>query len=68
VRVYDFSGGLVVTLQQDSPGRNAALTWDGRNGSGEEVKRGPLVANAEVRYEDGETEVLREVFLFDPDR
>jgi hypothetical protein len=68
VRVYDFSGGLVVTLQQDSPGRNAALTWDGRNGGGEEVKRGPLVANAEVRYEDGETEVLREVFLFDPDR
>ena len=67
LRVYDLSGGLVVTLQQDAPGLNAALTWDGRNGGGEEVRKGPLVANAEVRYDDGETEVLREVFLFDPD-
>lgn len=66
VRIYDLGGELVVSLPDLSPGRNYMLRWDGKNGGGEQVKKGPLVAVAEVVFADGEKTVYREIFLFDP--
>ena len=70
LRIYDLSGDLVVILTKDFPSRNYAFRWDGLNGGGEDVKKGPLVAVSEAEV-DGSTAgdaVFREVFLFDPDR
>jgi len=67
LRLYDLAGELVVVLEQTGPGQSFAFPWDGKNGSGEDVKKGPLVVVAEAHYTDGTTEVFREIFLFDPD-
>lgn len=66
VHVYDMTGYLVVTLEEFDEKQNYAIPWDGRNGSGNEVKKGPLVVVAKVLLVGGETESFREVFLFDP--
>jgi hypothetical protein len=66
LRIYDLAGDLVVILEIDESRTNYPFAWDGINGDGEEVKKGPLVAVAEIRYEDGDKEVKREIFLFDP--
>jgi hypothetical protein len=36
------------------------------NGSGVEVKKGPLVGVAAIDYADGSHDVFRDVFLYDP--
>ena len=66
LRVYDLGGGLVQVLNSTSAGTNIALPWDGRNGNGEAVKKGPLVAIAKIQYQDGGSEVFREAFLYEP--
>jgi flagellar hook assembly protein FlgD len=66
LRLYDLSGDLVVVLEQTMPGKNFTFAWDGKNGDGEDVKKGPLVSVAEIFYADGTKEVIREIFLFEP--
>jgi flagellar hook assembly protein FlgD len=67
IRIYDLTGDLVVVLEDSSNRQYYSLYWDGRNGSGDRVKRGPLVAVATaVRY-DGSKDTFREIFLFDPE-
>jgi flagellar hook assembly protein FlgD len=67
VRIYDLSGDLVVVLEDSSNKQYYSLYWDGRNGSGDRVKRGPLVAVATVVRYDGGKDTFRELFLFDPE-
>lgn len=66
VRVYDMGGLLVESLHQPASGTSLAIPWNGLNGDREIVKKGPLVAVAQIRYQSGETEVFREIFLFQP--
>jgi flagellar hook assembly protein FlgD len=66
LRIYDLSGDLVVVLTDETPARNYAIEWNGRNGDGEQVKKGPLVAVAQAEYDAGTDVVLRELFLYDP--
>jgi flagellar hook assembly protein FlgD len=66
LRVYDLSGELVVSLASDLSARNYAFVWDGRNGDGDDVKKGPLVAVSQAEYGTGPDVVFREIFLFDP--
>ena len=66
LRLYDLSGDLVVILEQIVPGNNFTFAWDGKNGDGEDVKKGPLVSVAEIVYADGTKEIIREIFLFEP--
>lgn len=67
IRLFDLAGDPVIVLTRTTPATSYAFVWDGLNGDGEEVKKGPLVAVAEVRYEDGNTDIFREIFLFDSD-
>jgi flagellar hook assembly protein FlgD len=66
LRIYDLSGNLVTVLRSDATSSNVAIPWDGLNGDGEDVRKGPLVAVAETRYQDGGREIFREIFLLDP--
>jgi hypothetical protein len=66
LRVYDMGGKLVRALSSQSSGSNISIAWDGRNGDGETVRKGPLVAVAQIRYQSGGSEVFREIFLFEP--
>jgi len=66
VHVYDLTGGLVVELNDLDEKQYYAVAWNGRNGGGETVKKGPLVAVVQAHYADGGTDVFREVFLFEP--
>lgn len=67
LRVFDLIGNVVIEFERDDDATSYAFAWDGRNGSGITVRRGPLVVIAEVIYPDGEREILREAFLFNPD-
>lgn len=66
LRLYDLAGDLVATVSRSRPAKNFVFRWDGRNGSGTDVKRGPLVAVAVAVFENGEEQIFREIFLFDP--
>ena len=66
LRVFDLTGQVVVVLEDDGTRQFYSIAWNGINGSGIDVKKGPLVAVASVDYEDGTHDVFREVFLFDP--
>jgi hypothetical protein len=66
LKVYDLGGELVVALRDLTIRQNYLIRWSGKNGGGEDVKKGPLVAVAEVTFENGENTVYREIFLFDP--
>jgi flagellar hook assembly protein FlgD len=66
LRIYDMAGDLVVVLNQPLPAQNYVFVWDGLNGDGTNVKRGPLVAVAEADNNDGKTVIFREIFLFAP--
>jgi len=70
LRIYDLSGEVVVILSNEFPARNYAFAWNGLNGDGEPVKKGPLVAVSQADYEtdQGSDVVFREIFLFDPDK
>jgi len=66
LRIYDMSGLLVCVLEKRSPADFVSIAWNGLNGDGREVKKGPLVAVALVELSDGKKEALRRVFLFEP--
>jgi len=66
LRVYDMTGDLVVALSDEGGGTTYSIPWDGHNGNGDRVDRGPLVAVAEVSFSDGDRSIYRELFLFDP--
>jgi flagellar hook assembly protein FlgD len=68
LRIYDLSGEIVVVLVNDFPAQNYSFAWDGKNGSGEDVKKGPLVAVSQAEFDEASDLVFREVFLFDPDK
>lgn len=67
LKVFDLAGDLVATLEDASTSQFYSLPWNGHNGSGVATKRGPLVAVAVLVYPDGTREILREVFLYNPD-
>jgi hypothetical protein len=67
LRVFDVMGDLVATLEDEDDAQYYSLPWNGRNGSGMATKKGPLVAIVLLRYDGGESEIVREVFLYDPD-
>jgi flagellar hook assembly protein FlgD len=64
--VYDLAGNVVERLRSNRLGRTFTLIWDGNNGNGEPVKRGPLVVVLEVTFPDGEKKVHRQGMLFTP--
>ena len=66
LRIYDMSGHLVRALVERSSADFVSIVWDGLNGGGDDVKKGPLVAVALVEHSDGEKESLRSIFLFEP--
>jgi flagellar hook assembly protein FlgD len=65
LRIYDMAGDPVVVLARAFAATSYSFAWNGLNGNGEDVKKGPLVAVAEIRYEDGSQEIIREIFLFE---
>ncbi|HXV13847.1 MAG TPA: hypothetical protein VEC56_06540, partial [Candidatus Krumholzibacteria bacterium] len=67
LRLFDLTGDLVIVLEDNGARQFYAFAWDGTNGSGKSVKKGPLVAVASLDYPDGTHDVFREVFLYDPD-
>jgi FlgD Ig-like domain len=67
LRIFDVMGDLVATIENENDQQFYSLRWDGRNGSGVATKKGPLVAVAALQYADGGQEIVREVFLYDPD-
>lgn len=66
LRVFDTVGDLVIRFDSREPRTFYSWVWDGKNGSGQSVRRGPLVAVAAIDYPDGTHEIVRQVFLFDP--
>lgn len=66
LRVFDLSGQSVIVLEDDGAKQFYSIAWNGSNGTGIDVKKGPLVAVASVDYDDGSHDVFRTVFLFDP--
>lgn len=67
LRVFDITGDLVASFEDGRALQFYEFPWDGVNNSGVSVRKGPLVAVAAVDYADGTHDVLRRVFLFDPD-
>jgi hypothetical protein len=65
LRVFDVAGDLVTLFEDGSARQYYTFTWNGRNSSDRDVRRGPLVAVATITYDDGAREIFREVFLFD---
>jgi hypothetical protein len=66
VRIYDLGGHLVRVLEERSAGEFVSLIWNGKNGDGEAVKKGPLVAVAREESASGGDDVIRKIFLFEP--
>ncbi len=66
MRIYDMGGDLVAVLGADPTTLNVTIPWNGLNGGGESVLRGPLVAVASITYEDGSKSSIRKIFLFNP--
>lgn len=65
LRLYDLGGHLVRLLEERSPADKVSIAWNGLNGDGQKVKKGPLVAVAVVELSSGKNEVFREIFLFE---
>jgi len=66
LRLFDLTGDLVVVLEDEDAQQFYSFSWNGLNGSGVEVKKGPLVGVAAIDYPDGSHDVFRDVFLYDP--
>jgi hypothetical protein len=64
--IYDLSGDMIVSFDFSPNSVNQIIPWDGLNGQGETVQRGPLVAVLLLDFVDGSTQTLREIFVFDP--
>jgi hypothetical protein len=67
LRIFDTTGDLVVKFESREPRTLHSFPWDGKNGSYQGVRRGPLVAVGAIDYPDGTHDVIRQVFLFDPE-
>lgn len=67
LRIFDTTGDLVVKFESREPRTFYSFPWDGKNGSYQGVRRGPLVAVGAIDYPDGTHDVIRQVFLFDPE-
>ena len=67
LRVFDVTGDLVAKFESRDARQFYSFPWNGVNGSGASVRRGPLVAVGSIDYDDGTHDVLRRVFLFDPE-
>ncbi len=67
LRVFDTAGDLVVRFESHESRTFYSFPWDGKNGSYQSVRRGPLVAVGAIDYPDGTHDVIRQVFLFDPE-
>jgi len=67
INIYDLSGGLVQRLYASMGGNSITIPWDGNNGDGEPVRKGPLVAVLVIDNADDNRSVQREAFLFDPE-
>jgi hypothetical protein len=66
LRIYDLGGNLVRTLDGEDSAVDVTVPWNGLNGDNAEVKKGPLVAVALVKFDGRGDVVFREVFLFEP--
>ncbi len=66
LRVYDLGGHLVVTLYNTESAVKITIPWDGLNGDGDKVMKGPLVAVAHVKSAGEAAIVFREIFVFEP--
>jgi hypothetical protein len=66
LRIFDLSGHAVRVLDVRPASNNLTVSWNGRNGDGDAVKKGPLVAVVFVEFASGGNETLRKVFLFEP--
>jgi hypothetical protein len=66
LRIFDTAGDLVIRFEGRDSRTYYAFPWDGKNGSYLSVRRGPLVAVGTIDYPDGTRDVLRQVFLYDP--
>jgi hypothetical protein len=67
VRIFDMAGDIVVEFESAQPLTFYSFIWNGRNGSGERVRRGPLIAVGILDYPDGTHDVVKRAFLFDPE-
>ncbi len=65
VRIYDMGGHLVRVLEERAAAEFVSIPWDGLNGDGKEVKKGPLVAVAYLGSATGSDDVIRKIFLFE---
>jgi len=66
LRIFDLGGNLVYVHRDYTAGTHLDIEWDGSNGEGTEVKRGPLVLVVLITYDNGSEETFREIFLFTP--
>lgn len=66
LKIFDLGGDLVFVHRDYTPDYNIDIQWDGLNGDGEEVKRGPLVLVVFVAFDNGTQNTLKELFLFNP--
>lgn len=67
VRLFDVGGEQVMHFESNDQRAYYTFLWDGFNQSGERVHRGPLVAVGTIDYPDGTHQVIRKVFLFNPE-
>jgi hypothetical protein len=65
LRIFDTGGDLVVRFESHESRTIYSFPWDGKNGSHQNVRRGPLVAVGTIDYPDGTRDVLRQVFVYD---
>ncbi|MEJ2721328.1 MAG: hypothetical protein P8181_09340, partial [bacterium] len=66
IRIYDMSGNLVRVVRHGGSGTNISVPWNGLNGDGTDVKKGPLVAVVRLTFLHGDDETHRKIFLFEP--
>jgi hypothetical protein len=61
LRIFDTAGDLVIRFEGTRPAHLLFVPMDGKNGSHQSVRRGPLVAVGTLDYPDGTHDVLRQV-------
>lgn len=66
LRIFDMGGHPVRVIEYTSASDFATIPWNGVNGDGVAVKKGPLVAVVVIEFAAGRKETRREVFLFEP--
>ncbi len=66
LRLYDMSGDLIRVIEQSASATSVTVPWNGLNGDGEPVDRGPVVVVARIEYASGGMETIREIVLLKP--